>query len=248
MTTQRLIQNFRQSRGILWAGSDLNAEVLERTLVRLGLSLVRIETVDLSTLDQGRDILFVDADQAIAPAMLLEAGSSLPAAPVIGIVGVEAPSRLKLLAEAGATAILRKPIQATSVYSVLFLGVNNYRRLRAAEMRIAEHDRKRRGRRFIVKAVVALMRARDLGDDEAFAALRRESMRRRSGLEEFCESLFTAGSSFPAAWPSGQASLCQRVETGESADASISDAGGRLDGAPDPDGRECGGPDQARRA
>jgi AmiR/NasT family two-component response regulator len=98
--------------------------------------------------------------------MLLETGSSLPRAPVIGIVGVEAPSRLKLLAEAGATAILRKPIQPTSVYSVLFLGVNTYRRLRAAELRIADHDRKRRGRRFIVKPVVALMQARGLGDDE----------------------------------------------------------------------------------
>jgi AmiR/NasT family two-component response regulator len=166
MTTQRLIQNFRHGRGILWAGGDFNADVLERTLVRLGLSLVRIETVDLSTLDNGRDILFVDADQPISPAMLLETGSSLPRAPVIGIVGVEAPSRLKLLAEAGATAILRKPIQPTSVYSVLFLGVNTYRRLRAAELRIADHDRKRRGRRFIVKPVVALMQARGLGDDE----------------------------------------------------------------------------------
>ncbi len=246
--TQRLIQNFRQSRGILWAGSDFNPDTLERTLLRLGVSLVRIEEVDLTTLDHNRDIVFVDADQPIVPATLLEVGSQLPAVPIIGIVGVEAPSRLRLLAEAGATAILRKPVQSTSVYSVLFLGVNNYRRLRAAEMRIADHDRKRRGRRFIIKAVVALVRARGLTDDEAFAELRRESMRRRSGLEDFCEALFDGGSSFPATWPIDQMAFQQPPETGEYGNASFSDDGSRHGGASDADGREGRGSDQARRA
>ena len=134
-----------------------------------------------SDLDPDRDIVFLDADQPINPAPLLLPGANLTAAPVIGIVGVEAPSRLKLLAEAGATAILRKPIQAGTVYSALFLGVNNHRRLKSAETRLAIGDRKRRGRRFLIKAVVALVQARGLSDDDAYAELRRESMRRRSG-------------------------------------------------------------------
>ena len=145
--------------------------------------------------------MFLDADQAINPAPLLQPGASLSAAPVIGIVGVEAPSRLRLLAEAGATAFLRKPVQGATVYSALFLGVNNYRRLQSAEARLAIGDRKRRGRRFLIKAVVALVQARGLSDDYAYAELRRESMRRRLDLEEFCETLFQPGSTFPAAWP-----------------------------------------------
>ncbi len=36
MTTHRLIQNFRRSQGLLWASPDFNAEVLERTLLKLG--------------------------------------------------------------------------------------------------------------------------------------------------------------------------------------------------------------------
>jgi AmiR/NasT family two-component response regulator len=201
MTTHRLIQNFRRSHGLLWASPDFNAEILERTLLKLGVSLRRVASVCASDLDADRDIVFVDADQAINPAPLLQPGANLSVAPVIGIVGVEAPSRLKLLAEAGATALLLKPIQASTVYSALFLGVNNHRRLKSVETRLAIVDRKRRGRRFLIKAVLALVQARGLTDDEAYAELRRESMRRRFDLEEFCEALFQPGGDFPAAWP-----------------------------------------------
>jgi AmiR/NasT family two-component response regulator len=247
MTTHRLIQNFRRSQGLLWASPDFNADVLERTLLKLGVSLRRVESVSAADLDPDRDIVFLDADQPINPAPLLQRGANLSAAPVIGIVGVEAPSRLKLLAEAGATAILRKPIQAATVYSALFLGVNNHRRLKSAEARLAIGDRKRRGRRFLIKAVVALVQTRGLSDDDAYAELRRESMRRRSDLEEFCESLFQPDSQFPAAWPSGPA-LTSSHDRGGSAHAQNADVG-RRDGDDDDDIHRSGGrADQARSA
>ena len=247
MTTHRLIQNFRRSQGLLWAGPDFNADVLERTLLKLGVSLRRVESVSASDLDPDRDIVFLDADQPINPAPLLLAGANLTAAPVIGIVGVEAPSRLKLLAEAGATAILRKPIQAATVYSALFLGVNNHRRLKSAETRLAIGDRKRRGRRFLIKAVVALVQTRGLSDDDAYAELRRESMRRRLDLEEFCESLFQVDSNFPVAWPAGLAILTSH-DLGGSAHAQDTDAGGRDGGDDDDIHGSSGRPDQARSA
>jgi AmiR/NasT family two-component response regulator len=247
MTTQRLIQNFRRSQGLLWASPDFSADILERTLMKLGVSLRRVESVIAADLDPDRDIVFLDADQPINPAPLLLPGTTMTAAPVIGIVGVEAPSRLKLLAEAGATAILRKPIQAATVYSALFLGVNNHRRLKSAETRLAIGDRKRRGRRFLIKAVVALVQARGLSDDDAYAELRRESMRRRSDLEEFCESLFQPDSQFPAAWRSGLA-FPSSHDRGGSAHAQDADVG-RRDGGDDDDIHRSGGrSDQARRA
>ncbi len=93
MTTHRLIQNFRRSQGVLWANLDFNADVLERTLLKLGVSLRRVENVKASDLDPDRDIVFLDVDQPINPEPLLAPGANLSAAPVIGIVGVEAPSR-----------------------------------------------------------------------------------------------------------------------------------------------------------
>lgn len=247
MTTHRLIQNFRRSQGLLWASTDFNADVLERTLLKLGVSLRRVEQVRASELDPDRDIVFVDADQPINPAPLWQPGTNLSAAPVVGIVGVEAPSRLRLLAEAGATAILRKPVQASTVYSALFLGVNNHRRLRSAETRLAIVDRKRRGRRFLIKAVLALVQARGMTDDDAYAELRRESMRRRFDLEEFCEALFQPDSDFPAAWPQSLAHSSSH-DRGGSAHAQDAVVGGR-DGGDDVDaGGASRRADQARRA
>jgi len=248
MTAQRLIQNFRRGRGLLWAGADFNAEALERSLMRLGVALSKVEKVDGAALDPEHDIVFLDADQPFDPSPLLHRDFPLPTAPVIGLVGVEAPSRLKLLAQAGATAILRKPVQSASVYSALFLGVNNYRRLWRAETRILAGERKRRGRRYLIKAIVALIETRGLGDDDAYAALRRESMRRRLDLEDFCEGLFASGTEFPAVCPWAPALTVHNNNQGE-ANAKVDIPGnsaGGLDGAVGGAGGKSS--DQARRA
>ena len=243
MTERRLIQNFRGMRAILWAGPDFAPATLDRPLARLGVETVRIEDVDLAGLDRERDLLFIDGDQPLAPDLVLAPGSALPLVAAIGIVGIEAPSRLKLLAEAGITALLRKPVHGATVYSALFLGVNTFRRMRATETRLAEGERRRNGRRFVIKAVVALVRDQGLDDDEAYARLRRESMRRRLELEEFCEALLVeGGGTIPAGWPT------RSIPSLEHGHASYPDDDGRPRGAADPDGGPGGGPDQARRA
>lgn len=247
MTTQRLIQNFQRSRGLLWAGPEFNADTLERSLAKLGVSLTRVEQIDAAVLDPERDIVFLDADQQINTAALLRGDTGMTAAPVIGLVGVEAPSRLRLLAEAGATAMLRKPIASATVYSALYLGVNNYRRLHRAETQLAAVNRKRRGRRYLIKAIVTLIHARGLDDDTAYAELRREAMRRRLDLEEFCEALFAPESPFPGAWP---AWVSRNVPTGEYGEENAQDdvTGGRAGGLDDPADGSGRRSDQARRA
>jgi AmiR/NasT family two-component response regulator len=247
MTAQRLIQNFKQSRGVLLSGADLATETFEKTLAKLGVATVRFEDIEVASLDHNRDILFIDGDHVFNPALLLRVGSSLPVAPVVGIVGVEAPSRLKLLAEAGATAFLRKPIHASAVYSALFLGVNNYRRLHAMELRLIDHDRRRHGRRFVVKAVTALMQARSVTDDEAYAQLRHESMRQRRGIEEFCEHILEQGD-FPAAWPLPRATAGTLPQARENGDETHFDDDCRRLGNVDTAIGQSGGSDKARRA
>jgi AmiR/NasT family two-component response regulator len=243
MTERRLIQNFRGMRGILWAGPDFAPDTLDRTLTKLGVETIRIDDLDLAGLDRDRDVLFIDGDQPLSPDVVLAPGSALPLVPAVGIVGIEAPSRLKLLTETGATALLRKPVHAATVYSALFLGVNTFRRMRAMELRLAEGERRRNGRRFVIKAVVALVRTQGLDDDEAYARLRRESMRRRLELEEFCEALLEGGGgTIPAGWPT------HSLDPKEHGHASYPDDDGRHDGVADADGRQGGGPDQARRA
>ncbi|MEJ0096472.1 MAG: ANTAR domain-containing protein [Methylocella sp.] len=218
MTTPRLIQNFRNSCAVLLGGEGIATDTLRATLLKLGVTLKHIEQTDLTLLDSARDILLVDGDSLLDPVSIRATGAALPPAPAIGLVGVEAPSRLKALADVGVTAFLRKPVHAAAVYSSLFLAVNGYRRLQAMEQRLADYDRRRRGRRFVIKAVVHLVQTHGLNDDEAYELLRRASMRERQGLEEYCEAIIAAMATEP---PAADETLPPRGARSSSANSNI---------------------------
>ncbi len=246
MTAQRLIQNFRGMRGVLWGGPTMAAETLQATLVRLGMTPVRMQDIDAQALDCGRDVLFVDGDCSLDPALIGHAGCTVPRAPAVGLVGVEAPSRLRALSDLGVTAFLRKPVHAAAVYSSLFLAVNGYRRLRNLELQLAEHDRRRRGRRFLIKAVVALMQASGMTDDEAYAQLRRESMRLRMGVEDYAEMLVLRPGASLTATDDTRTITQERTDGTEQDDACSGHGDGR--GLGDTADSQGGGADQARCA
>ncbi len=246
MNAQRLIQNFRGMRGVLWGGPATAAETLQTTLVRLGMTAVRIQDIDAQALNCDRDVLFVDGDCGLDPALVVSTGCALPQAPAVGLVGVEAPSRLRALSDTGVTAFLRKPVHAAAVYSSLFLAVNGYRRLRCLELQIAEHDRRRRGRRFVIKAVVSLMQTSGMTDDEAYAQLRRASMRLRMGIEDYAEALVLRPGASLAAIDDTSTIIQERTDGTEQDDVCSEHGDGRdLDNAADSQG---GGADQARCA
>jgi AmiR/NasT family two-component response regulator len=201
MTGQRLVQNFRGMRALLWCAPgvlpDTLLAALEPPLHKLGVALALAGSPDLADIDGTRDIVLLDGDGDLDAAQLLSAGAARLGAPVVGLVGVEAPSRLKALFALGATAFLRKPVHGAAVYASLFLAVNGFHRHRSLEQRLAEHDLRRRGRRFVIKAVVHLVTSQGMDDDAAYELLRRESMRTRQSIEEYCEALVTNAAVLP---------------------------------------------------
>ena len=242
---QRIVQNFRNGRAWLWhptgAVPEALAASLEAPLRKLGVTLERTDTLDIAGLDCNRDILLVDSDGDLDPARFLPAGGTLPPAPIVGLVGVEAPGRLKALVALGVTSFLRKPVHGAAVYPSLFLAVNGYHRLRGLERRLTDHDSRRRGRRFVIKAVVHLVVVRGMSDDDAYALLRRESMRQRQAIEEYCEGFMQALADqrpphHEAEQETGNAAHIDQDSRGRG-DAGDTDRGGL--------GRR---PDQARRA
>ena len=190
MTSRKLIQNFSDGRAYLVADPEAPRDILGRTLTRLGMALLAIGEEGPERLDGDRDVVFLDGDQPHGPEWLFAPGASVPRATVIGLVGVEAPGRLRMLADAGATSFLRKPVAAAAIYSALFFGVNLHRRIRATDERLAAQERRRHQRRFVTRAVIELVRTHGLSDDEAYAALRRDSMRLRLNVEDYCERAF----------------------------------------------------------
>lgn len=203
MTASRLLQNFKGGRALIVTTNRIAVEALESTLAKLGVVSEFPEIrdgraeLDLAQLDPERDILFVDGD--LDDVLGLEAGPTdrHPAVPVIGLVGVEAPSRLKSLVHLGATSFLRKPVHGAAVYMALFLGVNQFQLRGGLRAQIDDMERRRHGRRFVIKAIVRLMSQAGIDDDAAYDLLRRESMRSRLSLEDYCEEYLRRGANEP---------------------------------------------------
>ena len=194
MTEPRLLQNFSGGRSIVVTDRASSPAILI-TPDSAGVGTILLDIVesaaaiDVATLQADRDIIFLDGDIHDVTVLPLSPIGRLPPAPVIGLLGVSAPSRLKALMRAGATSFLRKPSHGAAVYPALFVGVNEYRRHRHLEALLEAHDRRRRGRRDVVKAIIRTMAEYGVDDDEAYDLLRRRSMKTRQTMEDFCKDL-----------------------------------------------------------
>jgi AmiR/NasT family two-component response regulator len=195
MSELRLVQNFRGTRAIVVTDRAASVDVLTTTLGRLGVNtdpadiVESIAAIDLATLQPERDFIFIDGDIADGAVLPLSPIGRLPPAPIIGLLGVSAPSRLKALMRAGATSFLRKPIHGAAVYPALFVGVNEFHRHRHLETLLEDQNRRRRGRRDVVKAIVRTMSAYGIDDEQAYDLLRRRCMTTRQTMEDFCKDL-----------------------------------------------------------
>jgi AmiR/NasT family two-component response regulator len=195
--TSRLLQNFKGGRALVVTGRCGWEGTLETTLAKLGVAFEYPEIVggraqiDVASLQPERDILFVDGDLEAAVAIEVNPVSRLPPAPVIGLVGVEAPSRLKALVNLGATSFLRKPVHGGAVYTSLFMGINQFLLRSDMYARFQDLEGRRRGRRSVIRAVILLMQQNRLDEEGAYSRLRRESMRARQNLELYCEEFLS---------------------------------------------------------
>lgn len=195
MTAPRFIQNFSQCRALVISRDSRAIDALDVTLPKLGLGVVQVPPgedgamLSAEGLDPERDILIVDGDLHRPLLWPNASPCELPPVPVVGMVGVEAPSRLKALMQIGSTAFIAKPVHGATVFSALVLGVNEHARKRQLLADIAGHEQRRRQRRFVIKAVVQIVTAEKVSDEIAYDRLRRESMRARMSVEAFSEML-----------------------------------------------------------
>jgi AmiR/NasT family two-component response regulator len=254
MSNGRLVQNLRGGRALIVAEEGASTAALVATLGRLGVVPLYVRPgsaeLDPVQLDPERDVLLVDGDLAAGLSLPLSPLAQLPPAPVVGLVGIEAPSQLRLLMVLGATAFLRKPVHHGSIYSSLFLCVNEYHRRLSLERQLQELQHRRGKRRFVIKAVLDVMQRSGVDDDQAYDWLRRESMRARMGLEDYCEAhvLQAAASQNEATNKAGTVSDKEGYNASQHVTKATSghDAGRAAEPGLDPG--PGGRPDQARRA
>lgn len=202
----RIVQNFAGYRAVVVTASCAGIETLQATLTKLGLTVEKPSIIDgkaeldVNLLQRNRDVLFVDGDLE-SPIVLDMRSGLLPDYPVVGIVGVEAPSRLKALSNLGATSFIRKPIYGGAVYTSLFLGINQFLHRKDMEEQLDELRDRRRRRSVVIKAILMVMQQDGLSDEQAYRKLRDESMRSRQVLEDFCESYLARSAALVASQP-----------------------------------------------
>lgn len=194
MKQARFVQNFRGARALICAATSPSVMTLEATLPRLALQpeMVMVQPGQLVALPdvQPGDILLLDGDLVLPECWTDADGAEIPApCPVVGLVGSEAPSRLRALAQLGAKAFLPKPVHGGAIYSALFLAVNEYRLLGQMQGALSDLNDRRRKRAHVLRAVVHLVQTQGLDADAAYDQLRREAMQVRQSVETYCQSL-----------------------------------------------------------
>ncbi|RWR26668.1 ANTAR domain-containing protein [Sinirhodobacter populi] len=194
MKPLRIAQNFRGRCARILTGDKRAAEILALSLHRLGAETIPMPLVGAGQmvtlpddLSPATDIVFLDGDLSLPPVWPKQ-GEGAPC-PVVGLVGSEAPSRLRALFQLGAGAFMAKPISAGVVFSSMFLAVNMHNRNAVLQQEVGDLRARRRDRVHVIRAVAHLARIDGITEDDAYAALRREAMRNRVSIEEYCRSL-----------------------------------------------------------
>lgn len=190
MNALRCVKNFNHRRALI-VSEDLRAtERLDDCLIRLGVGVeyvaaqegrIRLDAVDLCS---ERDVLFLDGDLNTDVSVPNYPETTVSLIPVVGMVGIEAPGRLGRLFAHGATAFIKKPIHVGTVFSNLFMAVNEHNQRLAWCQAKQEFDAKRRMRRYVIKAVVLVMEEQSLTDDLAYEWLRKKSMYAQMSIED----------------------------------------------------------------
>lgn len=197
MKSPRLAQNFRGRRAVIYTSSGGSLDVLELTLRRLGLTPDPRPHQPPNVLELPQDlhpesdIVLLDGDLNLPATWPESYGEAhlLPPCPTIGLVGTEAPSRLKAMMQLGAMAFAAKPVHSGSVYSALYLAVNEFNRADMLLASVRDLTERRRKRIHVIRAIAAIMRGRGLNEDAAYDVLRKESMRARVSIEDHCWTL-----------------------------------------------------------
>ena len=119
-------------------------------------------------------------------------GNDRRAPTLIAVVAYENPSVLQLVLEAGAHAVIERPIRQFGLLTQLIVARSLWLRQQEAEQRVGKLERKLLGVQKIQRAKSILMASHGLTEEQAHETLRRQAMSKRLPLEEMAVSVINA--------------------------------------------------------
>lgn len=139
------------------------------------------------------DVLFIAIDHERRHAiqqLVRGLGDRLPT--LIAIVGYEDPSTLQLVLEAGAHAVIERPIRPFGVLTHLTVARSLWLQQHDARRHLRKLERKLAGQQSIQRAKLILMGAHGLTEEEAHRTLRQRAMSKRVAVEDLAVSIVDA--------------------------------------------------------
>jgi AmiR/NasT family two-component response regulator len=165
--------------------------ILRRQLHRLGMSVTEADPAQPVVPDVPVDVIILDADSIpiksdTAPAPGINA-------PLIALIGTETPSRLKWLLDLKTASFLIKPLRSAGLYTALVVAFDCAQRRSEEAAYVGKLEDRVRARRVVLAAVLRLMRAHALSEQDAFTLIRQTAMRHRMTIEQLSAEIIATG-------------------------------------------------------
>ena len=136
-------------------------------------------------------LLSIDYDSREPIRRLLKAADGVPPT-IIAIVGYENPSTLQIVIEAGALAVIERPVRPFGLLTHLTLARSLWTERQDCLRRIRKLERKMAGIQKIQRAKSILMANQGLSEEDAYATIRQQAMAKRIAMEEMASAIINA--------------------------------------------------------
>src|SRR3954469_3461960 len=181
----------RGRRALTMMRDERDLSIVRRQLDRLGMSVAEHDPAEPPPADETFDVIVLDADSVPIKSEPAEAWKFN--APIIALIGTETPSRLKWLLDLQPASFLVKPLRSAGLYTALVVAFDAAQRRSEEASHVAKLEDRIRSRRVVFAAVLQVMRAHALTEDEAFALIRETAMRHRTTIEVLSAEIIAAG-------------------------------------------------------
>jgi len=181
----------RGRRALMMMKDEREISILSRQLDRLGMSVVACDPAEQPSPQGAIDVIVLDADAIPIKSdrpVALNTG-----APIIALIGTETPSRLKWLLDLQPASFLIKPLRSAGLYTALVVAFDHVQRRTEELAQIEKLEERVRSRRVVFGAVLQVMKAHALSEEDAFALIRQTAMRHRTTIEQLSAEIIAIG-------------------------------------------------------
>jgi AmiR/NasT family two-component response regulator len=181
----------RGRRALMIMKDEREIAIVRRQLDRLGMSVVETDPSQLLLPPDDVDVVVLDAD--LIPIKSDCTLSRKINVPIIALIGTETPSRLKWLLDLHPASFLVKPLRSAGLYTALVVAFDCAQRRIEDAAHVEKLEDRIRARRIVVAAVLQLIRAHALSEEDAFTLIRQTAMRYRTTIEQLSAEIVAVG-------------------------------------------------------